>query len=335
MLRNRLYVGEIVYNVHHSVRNPDSGAVTPRLNPEADHIRKAVPHLRIIDQDLWEAVQAVRKERSVKRFGRTGLMIRRPLKRRTHLLSGLLRCGQCGGHMIFTSTSRGRQFVACAAAKTKSLCSHTKSYDVDHLKQLVIKNFRENLIDPNRHAEAMKAAHAEYASLAKKNSTEKITAEKQISRLTVQIRRIVDAIENTDQPVKELMVSLEAKETERVGLIERVRLLGASNVVTLHPQVIDTYRQNVEKLHGALTAETVDPGIVSAFRNLMDSIVVQPTGYRQPYVVDAYGRLSAIMGVNLFPTARSGAEIVAEEGVSAAAIPATKTGQVQRGNTCQ
>jgi hypothetical protein len=131
------------------------------------------------------------------------------------------------------------------------------------------------------------------------------------------------------------MVSLEAKETERVGLIERVRLLGASNVVTLHPQVIDTYRQNVEKLHGALTAETVDPGIVSAFRNLMDSIVVQPTGYRQPYVVDAYGRLSAIMGVNLFPTARSGAEIVAEEGVSAAAIPATKTGQVQRGNTCQ
>ena len=47
----------------------------------------------------------------------------------------------------------------------------------------------------------------------------------------------------------------------------------------------------------------------------MDSIVVQPTGYRRPYVVDAYGRLSAIMGVNLFPTARSGEEIIAEEGV--------------------
>jgi site-specific DNA recombinase len=331
MLRNQLYVGMLVYNRHHSVRNPDSGAVAPRLNPETDHIRQAVPHLRIIDQDLWDEVQAVRNDRSVKRFGTTGLKIRRPIKRRTHLLSGLLRCGQCGGHMIFSSTSRGRQFVACAAAKTKSLCSHSKSYDV----QLVVKNFRANLIDPARHAEAMKAAHTEYAALAKKNSSEKIAAKKQISRLTVQITRLVDAIENSDKPVKELMVSLEAKEAERVGLIERVRLLGASNVVTLHPKVIDTYRQNVEKLHTALSLETVDSGIVTAFRNLMDSIVVQPTGYRQPYIVDAYGRLSAIMGVNLFPKARSGEEIVAEEGVRSAVISANQTGQVQRGNTCR
>jgi hypothetical protein len=79
----------------------------------------------------------------------------------------------------------------------------------------------------------------------------------------------------------------------------------------------------------------IDPGIVTAFRNLMNSIVVQPTGYRQPYVVDAYGRLSAIMGVNLFPTARSGEEIVAEEGVRSAVISANAAGQVQRGNTCR
>jgi site-specific DNA recombinase len=334
MLRNRLYIGELVYNQRHSVRNPDTGTVISRPNPEIDHIHQAVEHLRIIDQNLWNAAQAIRSERAEKRFGSTRLVIKRFPRRGNHLLSGLLRCGQCGGHMIFSSTSRGRQFVACAAAKTKSLCSHSKSYDVDLLKQLVVKNFRENLIDPKRHAEAMKAAHAEYAALAKKNSGEKIAAEKQISRLTVQITRLVDAIECSDKPVKELMASLEAKEAERVGLIERVRLLGASNVVTLHPHVIDAYRENIEKLHTALSVDVVDPGIVSAFHNLMDSIVVQPTGYRQPYVVDAYGRLSAIMGVDLFPTARSGEEIVAAEGVSRAVNSANQPGQVQRGNTC-
>jgi hypothetical protein len=131
------------------------------------------------------------------------------------------------------------------------------------------------------------------------------------------------------------MASLEAKDAERVGLIERVRLLCSTNVITLHPQVIETYRQNVEKLHEALTAETVDPEVVTAFRNLLDCIVVQPTGYRQPYVVDAYGRLSAIMGANLFPTGRSGEQIVAEEGVkfASAALAANASGQVQRGNT--
>jgi hypothetical protein len=94
--------------------------------------------------------------------------------------------------MIFTSTSRGRQFVACAAARNKSACSH-----VELLKQPVVKDFdfRENLTDGRYHAEAMKAYHAECAALAKKNSGEKIAAEKQISRLTVQVMRLVDAIE--------------------------------------------------------------------------------------------------------------------------------------------
>jgi len=203
--------------------------------------------------------------------------------------------------------------------------------------QLVIDNMRANLTDPKRHAEALKAAHTEYATLTKKNSGEKVAAEKQISRLNVQINRLVDAIENSDKPVQELMASLQAKDAERVGLIERVRLLDSSNVVTLHPQVIETYRQNVDKLHEALCADTLDVEVVTAFRNLLDCIVVQPTGYRQPYVVDAYGRLSAIMGVNLFPTVRSGQEILQEEGVTvaSAALAANHSGQVQRGNTCQ
>ncbi|MGA9328521.1 MAG: recombinase family protein, partial [Bradyrhizobium sp.] len=335
MLRNRLYIGELVYNRYHSVRNPDSGALTPRLNPKIDHISTDVPRLRIVEQGLWDAVQAVRNQRSLHKFGEAGLKVRG--RRTTHLLSGLLRCGQCNGPMIFTSTSRGRQFVACAAAKTKSACSHAKSYDADLLKQLVIDNMRANLTDPKRHAEALKAAHTEYATLAKKNSGEKVAAERQISRLKVQINRLVDAIENSDRPVKELMASLQAKDAERVGLIERVRLLDSSNVVTLHPQVIETYRQNVDKLHEALSAGTLDVEVVTAFRNLLDCVVVQPTGYRQPYVVDAYGRLSAIMGVNLFPTVRSGREILEEEGVTvaSAALAANQSGQVQHGNTCQ
>jgi hypothetical protein len=151
----------------------------------------------------------------------------------------------------------------------------------------------------------------------------------------VQITRLVGAMGSSDKPVKELMAAIEAKEQERVGLIERVRLLGAGNVVSLHPKVLDAYRENIETLHKALSAEAVDPGVISAFRNVLDCLVVRPTGYRKPYVVDAYGRLSAIMGVNLFPTARSGEEIVAEEGLRSAVISANVAGQVQRGNTCR
>jgi hypothetical protein len=53
--------------------------------------------------------------------------------------------------------------------------------------------------------------------------------------------------------------------------------------------------------HAHARADVVDPGIAAALRNVMDSIVVVPTGYRQDYMVDAHGRLSAIMGIDNVP----------------------------------
>jgi hypothetical protein len=77
-----------------------------------------------------------------------------------------------------------------------------------------------------------------------------------------------------------------------------------------------------------------------AFQNLIDTIVVQPTGYKKPYEIDVYGRESAYLGINLFPAgAKSLEKILIDEGVSAedrvAALSANSRGQVQRGNTCQ
>jgi site-specific DNA recombinase len=333
IIGNRMYVGELIYNQYRTVRDPETGSFSNRANAESERITTAVPHLRIIDQSLWDAAQGLRASRAAIRAGKATTAHRRGAARPDHLLSGLLRCGACNGHMIFTSTSRGRRFAACAAARTKSACEHRKAYDVDLLKRIVIDNFRERLIDPRLHIEAMRTYHAEYAALGKKNSTDKIAAEKQIGRLTVQITRLVDAIADGVGDPKELVASMRAKEAERVALTERVRLLKADNFITLHPHVVDAYAKNIETLHAALSADIVDPEVVHAFRNLMDCIVVVPTAYRAGYVIDVYGRVPAIMGINLFPTMRSAEEILTSEGVSSAVINTTARGQVQRGNT--
>jgi site-specific DNA recombinase len=153
----------------------------------------------------------------------------------------------------------------------------------------------------------------------------------------VQIDRLVAAISDTDEPVPAIMASLKAKEIERVGLEERIRLLGAeTNVTTLHPNTLTAFGKSVEKLHASLTkGSDAPPEACAAFRNVVDSIVVHPTEYRKPYEVSVYGRLSAIMGVDLFPTIRSNQEILAGEGVSRALVASTSQGQVQHGNTCR
>jgi site-specific DNA recombinase len=315
ILGNRLYIGELIWCQHLTVIDPDTGGKRRRARPQSEHATVAVPHLRIIDDQLWHAVQTVRNARAIQKFGPTGKVTHRPFVARSqHLLSGLLRCGACNGPMIITKLTLGKRYVACSAAHQKSTCSHRRSYTMDSLKDLVLDGMRTRLVDPKAITEAALAFHTEYAEQAKKDSVEKATAETRRNRLLVQIGRITDAIADSDEPLPSLLEKLKEKEVERVALEERLQRLAATgNVVTLHPNVIRDYQANVEKLHQALVSNPDGHAPRLAFRNMVDSIVVHPVDFRQPYEVTVYGRLSAIMGMNLFPTTRSGAQIIAEE----------------------
>jgi hypothetical protein len=119
-----------------------------------------------------------------------------------------------------------------------------------------------------------------------------------------------------------------------------------STAVTLAKQAAKAWTElaaslppRIDRLGRSRFIGIVSASIVMAFQNLIDTIVVHPTGYKQPYEIDVYGRESAYLGINLFPAGKSVEEILVEEGVSpehrAAALAANGRGQVQRGNTRQ
>jgi site-specific DNA recombinase len=315
ILGNKIYIGELIWNQAKTVKNPDTGSESKRARPKAEHISVAVPHMRIIDQKLWDKAQAVRMSRSETKLA--GKVIHRPVLARTpHLLAGLLRCGACNGHMINSKTSNGQTYIMCSAAMQRASCSHRKHYMLAKVQRVVLDGMRDRLTSPERIKKAARTFHAEYAEQEKKNRGERLAVEKQRNKIVVQIDRLVTAISDTDEPLPALLASLKTKEIERAGIEERLRLLGASsNVVSMHPNVIEDYQKNIEKLHEELSR---DPGAAEnrvAFRNMIDSVIVHPVGHREPYDISVYGRLSAIMGrADLFPTARSNKEILAAEG---------------------
>ena len=57
ILNNELYIGRLVWNRQRFIKDPDTGKRQARLNPEDEWIIEDVPHLRIIDQDLWNRVK--------------------------------------------------------------------------------------------------------------------------------------------------------------------------------------------------------------------------------------------------------------------------------------
>ena len=104
MLRNPFYRGQLVYGLREAVRDPDTGKRIVRIRPPEERIVVDVPHLRIIDETLWLAVQRKLDEAAQPRHSRaqyptTFVGGAKPL---THVL----RCGHCGGPARTIATDR-------------------------------------------------------------------------------------------------------------------------------------------------------------------------------------------------------------------------------------
>lgn len=61
ILNNELYVGRIAYNRQRFVRAPVTRKRVSRLNPESEWKHQGVPELRIVNQGVWDAMQAAER----------------------------------------------------------------------------------------------------------------------------------------------------------------------------------------------------------------------------------------------------------------------------------
>jgi site-specific DNA recombinase len=123
MIHNQLYIGVYLKNRFFNVKNPATGKVITRKADPDDLITAQVPHLRIVDQKLWNAAHQLRHQRANKKLGASGQVQRAVISRKQHLLAGLLRCAECNGAMIVTASDRyGVKRVACSAAHNHQSC---------------------------------------------------------------------------------------------------------------------------------------------------------------------------------------------------------------------
>jgi site-specific DNA recombinase len=334
IIHNQLYIGVYLKNRFFNVKNPATGKVVTRKADPDDLITAQVPHLRIIDQKLWDTAHALRTARGNKKIGASGQVLRAVVPRKPHLLAGLLRCAACSGGMIITASDRnGLKRVACSAAHNHQFCKHAKTYNLDKLTALAIDSMCTHLTDPEFIKEKARAKSVEFARLEKENNGARQAAVKQHDRLDIQIKKLVRVLEEEDDMPRELLASLKAKEIERKGLEERIRLLGAeSSVTTLHPHTLQAFGKNIETLHAKLKRNPNDPECRMAFGNILDCVIVHPTAYDAPYDISLYARLSAVMGgVDLFPVSRSTQEIIAAEGLKRTATGGVDTSSTSSG----
>lgn len=189
ILNNEIYIGRLIWNRLRYVKDPATGKRRSRLNLEKDWIIKDVPELRIVPQELWEAVKA-----------RQGTMTRdtRPDARRKdfweqqrprYLLSGLMKCG-CGA----SYTKYGRNRFGCAAARDRATCNNHLTIHVEEIEAAILTGLKEQLMDPRLFEEFAREFVTEVNRSRSTLASERESLQREITRVTKNIDTLVEAI---------------------------------------------------------------------------------------------------------------------------------------------
>jgi site-specific DNA recombinase len=159
LINNELYIGRLIWNRQRYGKDPSTGRRVSCLNSESEWIVTEVPELRIVDDELWQAVkmrqaeiaekyvnviEAVRGHHASNRLN----TVRRPKS----LLSGLIYCGCCGSPYSL----RGSNRFVCSAHVANGSCSNSRTILREELERRVLVGLRERLMAPEVAADAMR-----------------------------------------------------------------------------------------------------------------------------------------------------------------------------------
>lgn len=289
ILQNPLYVGEIIWNRVRMLRDPNSGKRISRVNPESEWHRAAAPHLRLIDDALYQAAQNRKRDNS---SGRDPSM---PMVRKPHLLSGLLRCGCCGSGMSLAGTDDGRRRVQCSRARESGSCNNRTRFYLDTIERTVIGNLSAIFREPEVLAEYVRIYREEWRARTQAAVRNRDALARDLADVRGQIDRMVklytkDVIDET-RAERELL-ELRGREIDLDA--ELARATREVPVIELQAGAVDEFRATVDGLAHLLPEMAAsDAALAHNFRKLVDAVVVYPS---QPTKIEVVGKLAALVG---------------------------------------
>lgn len=288
ILNNMLYIGEIVWNRQRYLKDPNTGKRVTRMNDESLWVRRSVPELRIVDQALWDAVKARQKvlDRTIQGLHHNN--------RPRYLLSGLIRCGVCGGGFAKINASH----YGCAAFRNKgaSVCSNHRTIKRDALENHVLsalqtRLMREDLVEIfcAEYTKHLNFLHAQHNAARERYRRE-------MDKLAHERENLIQAIKD-GVPAVRIKDDLERVSNRREE-IEKILQEDSAIKPVFHPAMASRFYQSVKDLRNALEQDGSRDEAAQRLRALVEKIVLTPKGSEKHGLsIDLYGDLAGILNM--------------------------------------
>jgi len=281
ILNNELYIGRMVWNRQRWIKDPDSRKRLSRKNPPDQWIRVDVPSLRIIDDALWDAAKTRQKNIDAKPFSRRA----RPKR----LLSGLVKCGHCGGGMSNVGDDR----LGCTNARDRGTCRSRQTVRRRDIEDRILAALQRQLMHPELFKEFCEAFTQELNRFRMERRSSERAAGVELERVTRDLDTCIDAILRGVPPerMRERMAQLE---TRRSILQPQGKARASETRPYLHPNMAETYRRRIVDLAQLLEGDGAEARRAQQeVRSLIERIIVTPGPERA--VIELVGDLGGIL----------------------------------------
>jgi site-specific DNA recombinase len=289
ILNNELYIGRLVWNRQQFIKDPNTGRRQARLNPETKWIVESVPQLRIVDDHLWKLVKERQREsRSRVMTEDKGIRSERA-RRPRYLLSGLLRCGACGGGYSKISQSH----YGCSTARNKGTCRNLLTLRRDELEAKVLNGLRHRLMRPEMVRLFIEEFHREVNRQASEQDLRHDRTKRDLEKTEREIRRLIEAIKAgvPGDIIKGEMTTLETRRSDLLGQLETA----PPPAPRLHPSIAEIYRQKIVNLGKALNDERRRAEAAECIRELIEEIRLVPE--KGKLRIELFGKLAALINL--------------------------------------
>jgi site-specific DNA recombinase len=248
ILQCEVYCGRLIWNRAFRVRDPDTGKRIWRYRPETEWHRNEAPHLRIVNNDTFEAAQKMRVQRA--------RGPQRDHRRPKRLLSGLLRCGCCNAGMSKKDVDCGRPRIVCTRMMESGTCSNRRRFYLDEIERLVVGGLRAELGTREAVAYFVRCYNEERRRAATGTLSAKQELQAQLATVDRQIARAVLAVIEdriTREEADDHLPALRARRAELAAQLATIE--GPPAVITLQPDAVDSYLRDLDRLEEVINAD--------------------------------------------------------------------------------
>ena len=288
MLQNQIYIGRIIFNRTSKISDPRTRKTLIRPNPESEWLIEPAPHLRIIDDALWQKAQDLRARFDGKRVDTT----RRP----KHLLSGLGRCGICGGSWSVI----GRERWGCSKYREggANACSNNRVIKTEIMEARVIEGLQNQMLDPAYVEAYLREYHLEHERKSREIARESDRLRRRHREAAAKFDRLVEAVANGANEFTEIREVLARAREERDALAEEIAGIEQLPVIALHPTILGNYRSEVGDLLAALTGNPAARlEAIPRLRALVAHVIISPAPAAKGVTIDVQGRLAQMLAL--------------------------------------